>query len=622
MPLRYLTFLFLLILSNKPIAQTNQIRLLKQNITKANTTEQKLQTLFSLCDLGYSLHPDTLMFYAKQAEAIAKQTKNKLAEVRSQYFQSYAFTNKGLIDSSLELANNCLEQLKTLNDPVLKANVLNQKGRCFMRKNNYKEAMDMGYQVIEVAEKAKDTLLQMKGKTLIGWAYLEMGQTRESLSWHLKAWHTTNDTLLIEQYGVLFGNLALNYNALGQTDSALYCINKAIQYSRKYENLFALSNALAIQAQLFVRAGKPQLAEAPLKEVVEIRKVIGDPFYIVSDMSQLGLYYAHNGQSDKGIAICNEGIAIARAFKLDTKLFFLYGTLAENYKAAGNTTKYAETLEQIIELKDSVYATNSAEALAEMQTKYELAKKENVIILQKLDISRKNTVFYSLVAFFLLALAGGFLWFREYKKSQKLKIIKAEENERKRIAADLHDNMGAYTSAIIANIDDIIDNKKNNDDKTLNLLKMNAGEIMNTLRETIWALSKEKIPLTGICDRFKIYTQKISHAYPQVKVVFNENISNDILFSSVQALNIFRILQEAFTNSLKHSGADTVRIKISSNEKLMISVQDNGIGIKDQNLVKKGNGITNMQSRAEESGMRIKVKQGEQSGTTVVLTDH
>jgi tetratricopeptide (TPR) repeat protein len=164
-----------------------------------------------------------------------------------------------------------------------------------------------------------------------------MGQVKESLSWHLSALNTTPDTTLLEKYGILFANLALNYNELGKTDTALLNINKAINYSRKNENLFALSNSLAIQAQLFVTSGKGKLAEAPLKEVVAIRKLIGDPFYIVSDMAQLGLYYAKNGQPDKGIAICNEGIAIARQFKLDTKLFFLYGTLAENYKAFGNT---------------------------------------------------------------------------------------------------------------------------------------------------------------------------------------------------------------------------------------------------------------------------------------------
>jgi len=115
-----------------------------------------------------------------------------------------------------------------------------------MRKNQYKEAIEMGYQVIDKAEKGKDILLQIKGKTLIGWAYLEIGQTNEALSWHLKALKTTNDTMLLEKYGILFANLALNYSSLGKSDSSLYYINKAINYSRKNDNLFALSNSLAI----------------------------------------------------------------------------------------------------------------------------------------------------------------------------------------------------------------------------------------------------------------------------------------------------------------------------------------------------------------------------------------
>ena len=159
----------------------------------------------------------------------------------------------------------------------------------------------MGYKVVNAAEKTDDILLQVKGKTLIGWAYLEMGQSGNALSWHLKALHTTTDTLLLEKYGIIFANLALNYINLGIKDSAFYYINKAIAVSRKHENLFALSNSLAIQSQLYIRTGTPANAESSLKEVVAIRKLIGDPFYIVSDMGQLALYYAHNGQPEKAL---------------------------------------------------------------------------------------------------------------------------------------------------------------------------------------------------------------------------------------------------------------------------------------------------------------------------------
>ncbi|HLG40834.1 MAG TPA: hypothetical protein VI461_14240, partial [Chitinophagaceae bacterium] len=233
--------------------QTRIIDGLKKNIQLAQSDGQKLQAILSLCDQGYTLHSDTLMAYADRAEYYAKKTDDVHSGIKATYYKSFALTNKGLIDSSLVLANQCLQVLTSaIKDPVLEGKVLNQKGRCYMRKNQYKEAIDAGYQVIENGELSNDTLLQMQGKTLIGWAHLEMGQTNRSLQWHLRALNTATDTQFLKKYSILFANIALNYNALGKKDSAFYFINKAIKYSRLHENLFALSNSLAIQAQLLI----------------------------------------------------------------------------------------------------------------------------------------------------------------------------------------------------------------------------------------------------------------------------------------------------------------------------------------------------------------------------------
>lgn len=209
--LSFVTVLF----SFQAPAQTPTIARLKNKVQQAQTPNEKQAALLELCDQGYTLHPDTLMAYASQAKALAQQYHNRANEIEALYYRSYAFTNKGLIDSSLALANLCETALQNeIHDPLLMANVLNQKGRCYMRKNKYKEAINMGYAVIDQAEKGGDVLLQIKGKTLIGWAYLEMGQTQEALRWHLSALHTTKDDAILEQYGILFANLALNYNAL------------------------------------------------------------------------------------------------------------------------------------------------------------------------------------------------------------------------------------------------------------------------------------------------------------------------------------------------------------------------------------------------------------------------
>lgn len=616
--------------------QTPTIDRYKNAVSKTKNPAEKLAAVFALCDQGYSLHPDSLMAYSVKAAAIADETDNAAARVKAMYYESFALTNKGLIDSSLRLANHCLDILSAkVNDVVLQANVYNQKGRCFMRMNKYKEAIDMGYKVIDGGERAGDTLLQMKGKTLIGWAYLEIGQTRDALAWHLKALSTSDNPEMLEKYSILFANLALNYSSLNKMDSSLHFIKRAILYAEKNENLFALSNSLAIQAQLFVRAGQSNLAEEPLKRVVEIRKLIGDPFYIISDMSQLSLYYAHNHQPEKGIALCYEGIAIAKKFRLDTKLFFLYGSLAENYKAQGNTSKYAEVLETIIKLKDSVYQTNSAESLAEMQAKYELQKKENVIIRQKLDISTKNYLFYGVLLFLCFVVLIAWILFRAYKKNQALKIQKmqeeekflaglaikeAEENERKRIAADLHDNIGAFATAISANIDDLMMAGHSSKTDILQNMRNNASEIMVNLRDTIWVLHKDFITLTGISDRFKTYIQKFRNSYPNVFIEIKEDITDDLSLSPQHALNMLRIMQEAFHNAIKHSRCTKITIDLRSANGLQIKVIDNGTGFNIA-AIRSGDGLQNMMRRAKANGWQLVIRNTDNSGTSVELTD-
>jgi signal transduction histidine kinase len=627
----FLSFLFLHI-----HAQTTTIDRLKNKIRTANNDKEKLAALFSLCDQGYTLHPDTLMAFALKANQYAHQMNYPHEELRAKYYMSYALTNKGLIDSSLSMADQCLEILnRSVNDPVLEGKVLNQKGRCYMRKNQYKEAIEQGYQVIAKGEAANDTLLQMQGKTLIGWAYLEMRQTSTSLQWHLKALRTTTDTLFIKKYGILFANIALNYNAIGKKDSAFYFINKAVEYSRLHENLFALSNSLAIQAQLLISSGKEKQAEASLKEVVDIRKLIGDPFYIVSDMAQLGLYYAHNGEPEKGIAICKEGIEIAGKYNIGTKLFFLYNTLADNYKVAGKTQEYGEVLEKLIVLKDSVYQMNSEKALAEIQAKYDLQKKENTIIQQKLDITKKNYWLYGSVIVMLLAVVASYFIFKNYRKRQQLgmllmlekekktaqkAVLTAEENERKRIAADLHDNLGAYAASIASNIDQISIQPSD----TANVLAMqelrnNSQSIVSQLNDTIWVLKKDALSLTAISDRLKIFIQRIQYSYPSIKIDVIENIETDHLLPPSQAFHLFQILQEAINNAVRHSGGRQINVIMEGSQSWTITVSDDGKGMNEAIMKKDGNGLLNMKNRSGEAGWLIEWQINEPSGTRLII---
>lgn len=635
---RFILFCFFgLLLYNKVPGQTAIIENLKKAVYSSTNKQAQLNATLLLCEQGYSLHPDTLLAYSQRADTLAEGLNDKVSVLKAMYNQSAALTNKGLLDSALDVANRCEAILKTnIQQPLLLANVLNQKGRCFVRKNQYKEAIQMGYDVIELAEKNNDPLLQVKGRTLIGWAYLEMGQQQEAIQWHLKALNTPIDTLQLQRYAILYGNLATNYNNLGKTDSAFYYIQKGIDYARKHENLFALSNCLAIASAIYVSAGQPKKSEPLLQEVVAIRKLIGDPFYTASDLAQLGYYYAHYGQPEKGIAACNEGIELARKYNLSTKLFFLYQSLADNYKATGNITGYENAMQNIIQLKDSVYSKNSSDALADLNAKYELQKKENTIIQQRYDLIMKTAWMYGAI---ILLLFGIMLWYINYKNNKRKQqeemafalreekrisekaIAVAQELERKRIAADLHDNLGAYAAAISANVDNITASESGQLNSVHEELKNNSQAIVSQLNDTIWVLKKEQLALTSISDRLKIFIQKLNRSYTQVQIDVKENIVTDRLLAPMQALNLFKILQEGIINSLRHSGCSRIIITIESSFDWRITIEDNGTGIPENADSKlSGNGLYNMKNRSKDAGWTISWGQNNPKGTKVVIS--
>ena len=599
---------------------------------------EKLNLILELCEQRHSLSSDTLFHYAGLAERLSKSLKSNHGFILSQYYYMYFLIKKGSVDSALSMCDRYIVMLgSNKNEEKTYLHLLGTKAGLLIKLNRYKESFSTYYKLLDESEKVNDTLNELSAYNGLGWVNMEMDNNNEALKFFYIAVQNpaVNDT---ESYGMyysfIFSNMASVYNSIKKNDSAEYYINKAIILSERFENLTSLANALAIKADIMSGTRRNKNAENLLLRVIDIRKLIGDPYFIVSDLSQLAIYYYHNSQPQKGIATALQGINMAIKNNLSSKLPLLYDALAQSYKAAGDYKMYSETLRKIITLKDSLYEKNSAEALAEVQGKYEVQKKENTIAQQKLNIIKGNNLFYgalSLLGFIIVLSAVLFFSYRkrqllkarliqeEEKRQSEIAVNNAAEKERKRIAADLHDNMGAYATAIIANVDDMMVNKNIVNEPAFATLKANAGELMSNLRDTIWASNKERISLINISDRFKNYIQKIVKAYPQINIEITEAISCNPFFSPVQALNIFRILQEACTNALKHSNVNNIYIHFKSDEHFCINISDKGTGIIDENYMGNGNGINNMRLRAQEAGLHFSIQQNE-PGVTVMIT--
>lgn len=211
----------------------------------------------------------------------------------------------------------------------------------------------------------------------------------------------------------------------------------------------------------------------------------------------------------------------------------------------------------------------------------------------------------------------------EEKRIAAEAIKEAEENERKRIAADLHDSLGAYAASVVSNIEFIKhENLDTQSSIAMQELRNNSQAMVAQLSDTIWVLKKDVRSITGISDRLKILIRRLQPSYPAIKIDVEEKLETDTVMPATQAYHLFLIIQEALNNALKHSRCRNVFILLESNAVNRIVISDDGTGFPESDTaVNAGNGLANMRSRAAQAGWHIEWKQNKPSGTMVILED-
>ena len=203
------------------------------------------------------------------------------------------------------------------------------------------------------------------------------------------------------------------------------------------------------------------------------------------------------------------------------------------------------------------------------------------------------------------------------KKLREMQVQHEIQHERERISRDLHDNLGAYAAAISVNLSKV--KEDSHASKMMEELQHNSQAIVTQLNDTIWALNREEISLTAISDRFKIFLQKIQPSYQQIIFSIHEAIVTDVNLSPGNALHLFRIMQEAVNNAARHSNCNHINISIESNSICLVSITDDGDGIKNETKKSSGNGLKNIKLRASEAGWDIKWEDQKPHGTKFLI---
>ncbi|MCO6499599.1 MAG: hypothetical protein J5I47_04370 [Vicingus serpentipes] len=205
---------------------------------------------------------------------------------------------------------------------------------------------------------------------------------------------------------------------------------------------------------------------------------------------------------------------------------------------------------------------------------------------------------------------------------RKIEIQQKIHQERLRISGDLHDNIGSQLTFIISSVDSIKFLFKSSDEqlqKKLTQISDFTQVTITQLRDTIWALNKDEISFENLASRLHNYVETAKLTKEQTHFNFNITSVTNFQLNAIQAVNIYRIVQEAINNGIKYAAATKITLTISeTKEQVIITIKDDGIGF-DLSTIQLGNGLENMKNRAAAIDADFKIHSAPEKGTEIIL---
>lgn len=205
---------------------------------------------------------------------------------------------------------------------------------------------------------------------------------------------------------------------------------------------------------------------------------------------------------------------------------------------------------------------------------------------------------------------------KEYEK--ELAVFKAQQQERERISADIHDELGSGMTAIRL-MSEIARNKlKAETPAEIEKISQSADEVLNKMNAIIWSMNSGNDTMDNLVSYIRAYALEYFESTPVHCKVNTPQQIEPVEISGDKRRNIFLCIKETLNNALKHAKASEVRIDFCIEKDLKIKIADNGIGIDIHNLRRFGNGLKNIARRMESIGGHYEIKN--EGGTTTVLT--
>lgn len=528
-------------------------------------------------------------------------------------------------------------------------------------KKDFPKALDAFYKALDITPR--------QSKALQGSIYIKIAETLfqqgfvaaagENLNRSLSLLTLSKDSSELQNAFNIYGTIFLNS---ANPDSAIYYLERSLSVmpaaTGSLEKSFVLHNI----GRAYNMKKQFGIALHYHTEALKLKLRIGEK-------KQLGMSYLHI--ANVYMAMKNTGLAmqyynLAKPYALRSGNLYetkaLYYGLSQAAEQKGNFRSAFNWLQKYYSVKDSLYNIDRIKVIKQSEEKYENTKKENEIAALKysntlaglkneaIQKQQRNQQFTSsliisgLVAFIILLGSLIFLLRSRNRQQQKInaaniliaeqklteaekaatiesynKFIVWQEEERNRMAKDLHDTLGGLLSGIKLTLSKTISNNKNADAGSFDRTFLMLDKAHEEIRKIAHDVMPENLRRYGLIVAIEDYVNEIKmDSDIRFELEYNDDLGE---LDSNTTVNLYRIVHELINNTLKYAGASEVLLQFTRNNgSLFLLYEDNGKGfILEKAMEKGGMGLKSIETRTDYLKGKLTIDPAPDSGTTILI---
>ncbi|MEZ4935411.1 MAG: tetratricopeptide repeat protein [Saprospiraceae bacterium] len=610
---------------------------------------QNADSLLSIARKERYSNPEMALEVAEKVYAISKENKwfNSLGE--SSKIIGILYRNNGDFKNASDFFEKALNAYSKIPDSVGIADVLNNYGVLEKMRGDFEKALFYLFKAAKIYE-SKNINPKLANTNLnIANTFQKDNDLINAIKFH----HLSHSLFLKHGDSIKIADakysLAADYLLNNQLDSSLIYAENSIKYYYDLGLWDGEADAQDILAQIAREHNDFPKAENLYQSAIQLyleNAEPNDPRLFMLYLNRGGLFIEMKKGEQALADLRKAKFLLADRNEPDNRLRLARG-FTDAYELTGQLDSALLMNKEAFIWLDTLEAKGRADAIAEMKEKYETEKKENEIIQAKLKAEQLSTQRNLFIVLFLAILSlsiFGYYYFQQKQKAtrtitqqnQKIhqqeiqellktqeltainSMLEGQENERIRIAKDLHDRLGSILTTVKWSFDAYLE-KQAPKQGTDPLIK--AGSMLDDAYQEVRRIAHDMI--SGVLTKFGLVpaleelARTISTSGKMQIKVMSSGLG-DRLENKVE-ITLYRVIQELLSNILKHANATEAIIQLTRlNGELNISVEDNGKGF-DTEKIKYGMGIKNIEARVQALDGSFFIDSGKGNGTTVMI---